>query len=269
MRRAGVFENDIADLESGTLSFRRFEPDGDPTIEVQDRLGLDLRHQGEYVYHIVGNLVVNPLKMRTGLNQWWDESALRPDWLEYLPDPTPWLPFYEGLRAMKVARDDDFPADTLPRTRGFLEAFQASLDRRLDAAFRLRLVRHARNRLNDCTFLGTGRDPSLAACGRRIDPHAGDFDVVYPVSLSRAVETARALAPGASIQIDARLDEINYGHAEGLTVEELGHRFPAVVGAWKRGEDAPFPGGEGTDDVLQRTRAFLGALARDWVAGSR
>ena len=88
----------------------------------------------------------------------------------------------------------------------------------------------------------------------------GATDVVYSSPSRRAVETARALAPGASIQVDARLEEINYGHAEGLAVEELGQRCPEVVSAWERGEDAPFPGGEGTADVLQRTRAFLGAL---------
>jgi broad specificity phosphatase PhoE len=253
--------NYVADLESGTLSFRRFEPAGDAMIQVEDRLSLDRRHQGEYAYHIVGNLVVNALKMRTGLNQLWDESALRRDWLEYLPDLAAWLPFCESLRAVKIARRDDFPADTLVKTRGFLDAFQASLDRMMEAAFRLRLVRHARTSLNDGTFLGTGRDPSVAE-PNNIEGHADDYDMVYSSPSRRAVETARALAPGASIQVDSRLEEINYGHAEGLTVEELGQRYPEVVNAWERGQDAPFPGGEGTGDVLQRTRGFLGSLGQ-------
>ncbi len=73
--------NYVSDLESGTLSFRRFESDGDAMIEVADRVTLDRRHQGEYAYHIVRNLIVNLLKMRTGQNRSWDESALRHDCL--------------------------------------------------------------------------------------------------------------------------------------------------------------------------------------------
>ncbi len=253
--------NYVADLESGTLSFRRFEAGGDAMIEVEDRVSLDRRHKGEYAYHIVRNLAVNALKMRTGLNQLWDESTLRRDWLAHLPDLAGWLPFYDSLRAVKIARRDDFPDDTVARTREFLEAFQASIDRMSEASFRLRLVRHARTSLNDGTFLGVGRDPSVAQ-PHDIRPHADRYDVVYSSPARRAVETARALAPGAAIQIDSRLAEINYGHAEGLTVGELGRRFPEVVSAWERGEDAPFPGGEGTVDVLQRARAFLGSIGQ-------
>lgn len=251
--------NYVADLESGTLSFRRFEPDGDRMVEVADRVSLDRRHQGEYAYHIVRNLVVNALKMRTGQNPLWDEPALRRAWLEHLPDLAGWLPLYESIREIKIARRDDFPGDTLARTRAFLEAFQASLERAIAGASRLRLVRHARTSLNDGTFLGAGRDPSLADPGS-IQAYEDDFAAVYASPLRRAVETARALAPRASISVDPRLSEIDYGQAEGLTLDQLRRRFPKTVEAWDRGEDAPFPGGEGTGGVLQRARSFLDAI---------
>jgi broad specificity phosphatase PhoE/predicted nucleotidyltransferase len=251
--------NYVADLASGTLSFRRFEPDGDAMIEVADRITLDRRHQGEYAYHIVRNLVVNALKMRTGRNEAWDESGLRRDWLAYLPDLAEWIPFYDHLRAVKITREDGFPAGTVARTREFLDAFQTALDRVMAGAFRLRLVRHARTALNDGTFLGTGRDPSIAE-PEDIEAHADDYEFVYSSPSRRALETARSLAPGASIQIDPRLSEINYGQAEGLTPEELRERFPATVEGWEHGDDVPFPGGERTADVLHRARAFLGAL---------
>ena len=249
----------VADLESGTLSFRRLEPDGEAMIEVKDSISLDRRHQGEYAYHIVRNLVVNALKMRTGLNQLWDESALRRDWLERMPDLADWIPFYESLRAVKTTRGDGFADDTVARTRKFLDAFQTSLDRATEGAFRLRLVRHARTGLNDGTFLGRGRDPSVAD-PNCIQPHPGEYDAVYSSPSRRAIETAEALAPRASLELDPRLHEIDYGRAEGLSFEELSRSFPGIVEAWERGDDVPFPGGEATADVLQRARAFLGAL---------
>lgn len=251
--------NYVADLESGTLSIRRFEPDGDSVIEVEDRISLDRRQQGEYAYHIVRNLVVNALKMRTGRNQSWDETALRRDWLEELPYLAEWLPFYDSLRAAKIAGQHDWPVDAVARTRTFLDTFQASIERAMADAFRLRLVRHARTGLNDGTFLGTGRDPSIAEPDA-IRAHADEYDAVYSSPSRRALETARALAPGASIRVDPRLSEINYGQAEGLSPGELRERFPATVEGWERGEDASFPGGERTADVLRRVRMFLGAL---------
>lgn len=250
----------IGDLESGTVSVRRLEPHGDAMVEVSDRVSLDRRHQGTYAYHIIRNLVANLLKMRTGRNQLWDEATLCREWRD-LPDLADWLPFYERIRDMKAARRDDFPPDTVARTRAFVDAFQASLARTLGRAFRLRLVRHAKTSLNDGTFLGSGRDPALAHA-EAVQPYVDRFDAVFSSPLRRAVETARALAPRAAILVDARLTEINYGAAEGLTIEAFRERFPQTVDAWTRGEDATFPDGEATHDVLQRARAFLGSFGQ-------
>lgn len=252
--------NYVSDLESGTLSYRRFASDGDRMIEVPDRIALDRRHQGEYAYHIVRNLIVNALKMRTGQNRLWDEASFRDDWARELPDLVEWMPFYDRVRDMKLARHSDSPADTLPMTRGFLHAFSASLDRAIDGAFRLRLVRHARTPLSDGTLLGQGRDPGVADAGS-IPAASGDWAFVQASPLRRAVETARALVPEAVLRTDERLAEINYGRAEGLRVDELRQQFPQISAAWDGGDDAPFPGGECTDGVLKRVRSFLDSVA--------
>ena len=251
----------IADLQSGTLSVRCFEAQRDAMVETLHRVRLDRKRHGEFAYHIIRHLVVNLLKMRTGRNQLWDEGTLRRDWRD-LPELAEWLPFYEQrLRAVKIARRGDFPPETLARTREFVDAFQASLARTLDRAFRLRLVRHARTPLNDGAFLGTRRDPPLAEPAA-IQPYAERFDAVFASPLRRADDTARALAPRAPIQLDARLAEIDYGRAEGLTIAQLRQGYPATVEAWQRGEDAAFPGGEATEDVVRRARAFLASLGQ-------
>ena len=59
---------------------------------------------------------------------------------------------------------------------------------------------------------------------------------------------------------DPRLAEINYGEVEGLPISQLTSRYPELVAAWSRGEDAPFPGGENTADVQRRLREFLAAI---------
>jgi len=252
--------NYVSDLESGTLSFRRFEPQADRMVEVEDRVVLDRRHQGEYAYHIVRNLVANTLKLLSGQNRLWDEPSFLVVWREQLPEMVEWISFYECLRDLKLARADDFPADTLARTRIFLGAFSAALDDVINRAFKLRFVRHGRTLLNDGTFLGRGRDPALVEPQSiaRLDQQ---WDSVHSSPMRRAVETAKALAPQSSIHVDERLAEIDYGHAEGHNLASLREHFPQVVWAWDRGEDSPFPGGEGNEDVLRRARSYLESFA--------
>lgn len=57
--------------------------------------------------------------------------------------------------------------------------------------------------------------------------------------------------------LDARLEEIDYGHCEGLTAGEAREQFPRLAGGWDRGEDVRFPDGECTADVARRLEAFI------------
>ena len=53
------------------------------------------------------------------------------------------------------------------------------------------------------------------------------------------------------------LNEIDYGLAEGLDIDQLNYRFPEITSSWKMGEDPKFPDGECQNDVLIRVREFL------------
>jgi broad specificity phosphatase PhoE len=57
--------------------------------------------------------------------------------------------------------------------------------------------------------------------------------------------------------LDARLEEIDYGHCEGMTASEAREHFPRLAAAWDRGEDPRFPDGESTADVARRLEAFI------------
>jgi broad specificity phosphatase PhoE len=57
--------------------------------------------------------------------------------------------------------------------------------------------------------------------------------------------------------LDARLEEIDYGHCEGLTATESREQFPRLAAGWDRGEDVRFPDGECTADVARRLAAFI------------
>lgn len=57
--------------------------------------------------------------------------------------------------------------------------------------------------------------------------------------------------------LDARLEEIDYGHCEGMTADEARRQFPRLAAAWDGGQDARFPDGECTADVARRLEAFM------------
>lgn len=81
------------------------------------------------------------------------------------------------------------------------------------------------------------------------------FDAVYASDLSRARQTAQALADelGVAVRDDAGLRERCYGQFEGLTYAEVAERHPAEFDAWQNRvpEFAP-PGGETLTEFHER-----------------
>jgi broad specificity phosphatase PhoE len=108
---------------------------------------------------------------------------------------------------------------------------------------------------NEGRLSGAGRGFAEALGERRRDD---GIAVVYTSDLGRAVETARIAFSGSGIPVreDRRLRECNYGELNGRPVPEIDAvRLDHV--------DEPFPGGESYNNVIERTRSFLGDLPED------
>ncbi|MCX8067672.1 MAG: histidine phosphatase family protein [Anaerolineae bacterium] len=83
---------------------------------------------------------------------------------------------------------------------------------------------------------------------------------VYSSPLSRAMETAQAIAEAQGLEVhplDGLMD-LSFGEWEGLTIPEVQARYPDLWRAW---QEAPhtvrFPGGESLDDVRSRCTQAL------------
>jgi alpha-ribazole phosphatase len=252
--------NYIEDIAAGSISYRCHEFTTTGRTERIARLPLDARHQGEYACHIVRNLVANYSKLLLQKNTQLAEDDLLDFWRTHLPACGEFIDWFRALLVVKRARGHDFPADTVPRTRAFLATFATTLHETWEhSATRHTFVRHARTALNDGTFLGQGRDPGILESPPALSS-APTRVLVSPALRCRL--TAAALAPGASVTTDARLHEIDYGTAEGLSFGELATRYPDLPDSWGRGEDPRFPSGENTADVAARLSAFLADLDR-------
>ena len=130
---------------------------------------------------------------------------------------------------------------------------------------RVYLVRHGTTEWNkeeifrgrvDCKLNDTG-----LAEARALEEYFRDVvvDSVYSSPLSRAAETARAVAvpKGLTVIPDPAFIDMNYGEWQGLPLKEVEEKYPDLYRLWReRPQDVTFPGGENLAQV--RTRAWEG-----------
>ncbi|MGB8332072.1 MAG: histidine phosphatase family protein [Polyangiales bacterium] len=135
------------------------------------------------------------------------------------------------------------------------------------------LVRHAQSVSNASgVWQGQGDSP-LSEIGRtqvealaRALPGQG-YDLVLSSDLSRAADTAKAA--GVEAELDPTWREIDVGDWEGLTVEQVGVRFPEQVAALRARQAVAIGGGESWPEVFARADASLAALRRRLPDGGR
>jgi broad specificity phosphatase PhoE len=130
---------------------------------------------------------------------------------------------------------------------------------------RLFLVRHGTTEWNqeeifrgriDCKLNETGLAES-----RALEVYFRDaaIDFVYSSPLSRATETARAVAVSKRLVVtaDPAFIDINYGEWQGLPLEEVKVKYSDLYRLWQeRPQEVTFPGGENLAQV--RARAWDG-----------
>lgn len=131
------------------------------------------------------------------------------------------------------------------------------------------LVRHGRTEANAAGLLLGRLDPPLDEVGRA-QAVALAASVPRPLArvvsspLARALETARALADGAPVEVDERWTELDYGSFDGLHVS---HVPSETWAAWRRDLHFAPPGGESLARLGVRVREACSSLASDAEAG--
>ncbi|HET8615464.1 MAG TPA: bifunctional RNase H/acid phosphatase [Actinomycetales bacterium] len=112
-----------------------------------------------------------------------------------------------------------------------------------------------------------GDDPPLSDDGRRqaeLVAEAlatrGPVDAVVCSPMARTRQTAQVVADrlGLDVREDSGWRECAFGQWDGLTVGEVGERWPDELAAWQTSTSVAPPGGESFDDVERRVR-----VARD------
>jgi len=91
------------------------------------------------------------------------------------------------------------------------------------------------------------------------------IDCIYSSDLKRAMLTAETIASAHGLQVTVcpELREIDFGHVEGLTFDEISQLHPEVVRLWmERSAELRYPGGESITKLESRVCLFLERLER-------
>ncbi len=240
----------LEDYKNQSITYREYDFTIKPYGEKKVKYNLDERHRIEYVYHIIKFLQINLIKILFQENKRYSIDELKSKFSTLHKSFATHADFLGELHDWKYNKSS-VPESLFERLNQFvldLNNWLENLDLR-----GVSFIRHAKTPLNDGSFLGIRRDPSIINSN---NAQENEFDVVYTGTLKRTIETGLLFNSKFNFQ-DPLLNEIDYGDAEGLKIEELNQLYPEIVEAWKRNEDPNFPHGESQSDVLQRLNQFL------------
>ena len=249
-------KNYLEDLHQGIISIRNYNFfQGFPT-EVVKKYPLDQRHIGEYTNHIIRNLLLNSFKLNLKSNlKPSDEILIKQMDKLGMRSRSKHAERFKELSLLKENRSNTFPDWVMEWILEFTEDFQAAFSKFWHQAETIYFIRHEKTFLNDGSFLGQGRDPSIL--DHNLTPLEFEPHITYSSPSKRCLETIKRIQPDKPVIIEDHLKEINYGDAEGLTYKDLSEKYPEIVDAWIQGKDPKFPAGENSEDVLHRLQSFI------------
>jgi broad specificity phosphatase PhoE len=241
----------IDDLRNKVISYREYDFSTEPYSERKHTFQIDDRHQKEYAYHILKFLQLNLIKILFQVNKRYTIFELTDIFSSLNSSFKNHSEFLNELHQWKYENAKE-PDEIFIRLEYFIKDL-ANWMNNLDLT-NLSFFRHGKTELNDGSFLGVRRNPSI------IKPIEIDcevfFDVVYTGTLERTIETGELFKTKELCQNEL-LNEIDYGLAEGLTLKELNDSFPELVQSWQKNEDPKFPEGESQLDVSNRLQIFI------------
>jgi ribonuclease H / adenosylcobalamin/alpha-ribazole phosphatase len=254
-------ENYIDDLENKVISYREYDFKVDEVVEIKKNKPLDKRHQGEYSYHIVRNIIANYLKLFNNKNESYSNNEIRTEIKRlFYESGDAHIKMFDMISKIKHQREDSFPEHTMKWVKTFLIDFQQKISMEWSEAVPVHFLRHYKTNLNNGSYLGQGRDPDIDKSITAY-PRYEPTTMVYSSPMRRCLKTAAEIWKDSKIMTDDRLLEFDYGRAEAMHYDQLVTQYPEISTGWQKGEDPCFPEGENTADVFGRLTSFLDDLS--------
>ncbi len=245
----------LTDLKKNNISIRKYQIKNKFIYLKKINYKIDEKNKGEFVFHIISNLINNYNKFYINKNVKISAKDFKKLFLKITNNNKALFNKFELIKKEKNNFTPDYPKESYHLAKTFLKYFHLFLKKELKKYKQIVFLRHAKTSLNDNTFLGQGRDPDILKKSIKFNIKE-KYDLIYSSPLKRSISTAKLFGKKKLI-INNLLKEINYGKAEGLTLKEYRKKFPKKLKSWHSGIDTKFPDGENTKDVLKRVLTFI------------
>ena len=256
-------DNYLSDLKKKSITYREYDLINNHLVQKEKHAFFDKKHKGEFAYHIVKNLIINYFKLDNKKNILLSNDRIKNEIHRFFNDKKAkyHTEKFMIISKIKEKRQSNFPKNTVEWAEQFIEEFKNIIYYDWKDAIKLNFIRHFKTNLNDGSYLGQGRDPSLDE-EKVLKIQTQSSEIIYSSPLKRCLQTANLFYRDNCIIKDDRLLEFNYGDAEGLTYDDLSSKYPRVISDWNNGKDPHFPNGENTGDVLNRLLFFMDDLSK-------
>ncbi len=254
--------NYLNDIVKASISYREYKFTKKKYKIILKKFLLTKKDKSEFYYHVVKNLILNFKKFIKNRNKLYTFSNTNLDIQSFFNDQ--FVTKYKNGIYEIIKNKKKLNKKVLPRQDKWVKMFVKDFNKYIislnKSSKKITFVRHQKTPLNNNTFLGQSRDPSII----NFNPdNITNYSNVYSSPMLRSIQTAKKLSKGKKITIVSNLNEINYGFAEGLTIENLKKKYPLVITNWKKGVDYPFPDGETQSDVLKRLKKFINIIKNE------
>jgi len=243
----------LRDIDNGIITYRKYSFRKGKTITLKDKLKLDLKHRIEYSYHITYNLLNNFYKIISREQRSLKDHEIISFYSKFETFPNHNIQFFKELFLWK-RKGSSSPLNEMDKIKLFINDFFSLVEIFKSTGKITSFRRHQITELNDGKFLGVNRDPSITRISKTISDF--EYQIGYCSQLKRSKETFLGYYTTEIIE-SSLLNEIDYGLAEGLDIDQLNYKFPEITSSWEMEEDPKFPEGECQNDVLIRVREFL------------
>jgi len=251
--RRGIL-NYINDINNSSLSYREYSFEEKGYTSVSKNLFLDQKLRVEYSYHIYKNLLFNTYRIFCVEAKAFELHKLKLFFLTFDDGFSDYLKYFKALHDWKKNNASP-PIDVQNKTKKFLHFFYNFLDKINSKLHKIDVYRHEKTNLNDGTFLGIGRNPSIIK-KNKIGVNQVSYKYAYHSELKRSEQTIKLFSYQKAIKSKS-LNEIDYGKAEGMHLQSLSENYPEIIEKWKQRQDPSFPDGESQNHVLKRVQYFL------------
>ena len=253
----------LKDISKSRISFKKYKFTKNNYYLKKDYLDLDKKNKIEFSFHIIKNLIINFLKFYKDKNYLPNNKEILKTFSNICKADIELKKNFIELINAKNNRKNKLSFNEIEFCKKFIFYYLKNLEKCFNKSSYFCFIRHNKTKYNDGSFFGQKRDSKIIDTNKNKELLKFTFSKCFVSKTKRASQTARLYIKNKNIIIDNNLNEINYGLAEGLNIQQLETQFPKILSSWRLKKDPYFPKGENTKDVLNRLNIFLNKILKE------